>query len=375
MKRRTVSLVVISVGVLKGCPGVSPYCQVLVSQKLLLSDPLRPDLALLSVMELDHFGDILVEQLKQVENASVLELELLLRSDVLVKQLLPRKIDQDLDACVDEALQLVHDHFLLRPHLHVVARLLLMDGWAEGGLDVGVVEVLPVGEPSDDALRLVKALQWSPSDLEGISQLPGLVLEILGVLAGDAAEPSLRVDRLVDAPPGNHSLGPRILHQSLVEIDLLDVLLLDLRKDLPYLSLAELKNLGVVLKPGQDRQKQLKRDSGEDYVLSAHLRDDAEELHCDSGIELRMDRDGRKELKVGGVHAKLVRGRLQKACGVAFEEVLLLKVDGDLLKEGLAEDTEWDRRLGLKKLYEVVEHFLFEVRVQVLLDEDECHSL
>ena len=155
----------------------------------------------------------------------------------------------------------------------------------------------------------------------------------------------------------------------------MDVLLLDLRKDLPYLSLAELKNLGVVLKPGQDRQKQLKRDSGEDYVLSAHLRDDAEELHCDSGIELRMDRDGRKELKVGGVHAKLVRGRLQKACGVAFEEVLLLKVDGDLLKEGLAEDTEWDRRLGLKKLYEVVEHFLFEVRVQVLLDEDECHSL
>jgi len=155
LKRRTVSLVVISVGVLKGCPGVSPYCQVLVSQKLLLSDPLRPDLALLSVMELDHFGDIFVEQLKQVENASVLELELLLRSDVLVKQLLPRKIDQDLDACVDEALQLVHDHFLLRPHLHVVTRLLLMDGWAEGALDVGVVEVLPVGEPSDDALRLV----------------------------------------------------------------------------------------------------------------------------------------------------------------------------------------------------------------------------
>lgn len=69
---------------------------------------------------------------------------LLLDARVGLQRLLPNEVDQYFDACSNEALELVNNHLLVRQHLHVEARVVLVQIWVEDLLQVRVLDRIAV---------------------------------------------------------------------------------------------------------------------------------------------------------------------------------------------------------------------------------------
>lgn len=83
-------------------------------------------------------------QLQQVVEALVPQPVLLLDARVGLQGLLPNEVDQDFDACSNEALELVNDHLLVRQHLHVEAGVFLVQIWVQDLLEVRVFDRVAV---------------------------------------------------------------------------------------------------------------------------------------------------------------------------------------------------------------------------------------
>ena len=80
------------------------------------------------------------QQLQKVKEAFVSQPELLFDPSVSLKSELPDEIDQHPNAGAYEALKLVDDHLLIGQHLHVQARIVLVQVWIQDGLQVRVID-------------------------------------------------------------------------------------------------------------------------------------------------------------------------------------------------------------------------------------------
>lgn len=122
------------------------------------------------------------------------EFVLLFDASVGLQSLLPNVVDQHFYASANEALQLVDDHLLVREHLHVSARVLLVQIWIQDLLEIGVFDALvvvlaghalvedfaAVGDRGGDGRRVVED-QRARQTLHPV--LCGLQLDVVSVLA------------------------------------------------------------------------------------------------------------------------------------------------------------------------------------------------
>jgi len=72
------------------------------------------------MIELKHFCDVFLKQMQQIEKALIFEVELLLNFNVGVQDLCSDVVIKDLDSRVNEALELVDNHFLLSAQAHIL---------------------------------------------------------------------------------------------------------------------------------------------------------------------------------------------------------------------------------------------------------------
>lgn len=84
--------------------------------------------------------------------------------------------------------------------------------------------------------------------------------------------------------------------------------------------------------------------------------------------------DVQKELKVRCVEREEVRLRLQDVLR-AVDGLLLVKVQLNLLQEGIAKNRDRHALIALEKSDEVVEDFLSNIDIVILFNENESQSL